>query len=408
MFSALTLVAWMYPRHKLFDISSSIFLIGILTFLIKDPIPKRYFVAGFGVGLVAVFGRNHGVYGFAGSIGVMLWLNIKRGAALQSARGALYWALGLLAGYSPILLMAIVVPGFAASFWESIRLLLQQMSEHKGTNLPLPIPWPWTVKFAGVRFVEIVQQLLVGSFFVATLVFAIAGLSWSILCRLRERSVPASFVAAVFLALPYAHFAFSRADVGHLAQGIFPLLVGCLVLLARAGGLLSWSFAAILCAASLLVMLPLHPGWECRGRGRCVDVEISGSTLRIDPGTANQISQLRELSGRYAPNGQSFIAVPFQVAAYPLLGRRSPMWEIYPLFPRSQAFEEKEIERIKAAQPAFAIIEDVPLDEREELRFKNSHPLTYRYIVESFEAVPQSANSAYQIFKARSSPLRQQ
>lgn len=84
------------------------------------------------------------------------------------------------------------------------------------------------------------------------------------------------------------------------------------------------------------------------------------------------------------------------------------MWEIYPLFPRSQAFEEKEIERIKAAQPAFAIIEDVPLDEREELRFKNSHPLTYRYIVESFEAVPQSANSAYQIFKARSSPLRQQ
>ena len=400
-FSALTLMAWMYPRHKLFDVSSSIFLVGILTFLVRSPIPKRYFVAGLGVGLVAVFGRNHGIYGVVGSIGVMLWLNIKRGAASGFLRGALYWGLGIVAGYSPILFMALVVPGFAAAFWDSVRLLFEQMFEHKGTNLPLPVPWPWTIKFTGVRFGEVVHQLLVGLFFVGTLVFAVAGVLWSILRKMQERPVPASFVSAAFLALPYAHFAFSRADVGHLAQGIFPLLIGCLALLATAEARASWPLAMMLCAASLLVMLPLHPGWECRGRDRCLDVEISGSNLRIDRGTANQIALLRELADRYAPNGQSFIAVPFQVSAYPLLRRRSPMWEIYPLFPRPEAFEKKEIERIKAAQPAFAIVEEVPLDDREELRFKNTHPLTYRYIVENFDAVPHSSSSVYQVYKGR-------
>lgn len=63
-----TLVVWMFPRHKLFDISISVFLIGVLTYLISNPIPKRYVIAGACVGLIAVFGRNHGVYGAIGSL----------------------------------------------------------------------------------------------------------------------------------------------------------------------------------------------------------------------------------------------------------------------------------------------------------------------------------------------------
>ena len=61
--SAITLVAWMYPRHKLFDISLSILLIGVLAFLVQHPTSRRYVFTGLCVGLVAVFGRNHGVYG---------------------------------------------------------------------------------------------------------------------------------------------------------------------------------------------------------------------------------------------------------------------------------------------------------------------------------------------------------
>ena len=35
LLSAVTLAVWMFPRHKLFDISLSIFLISVLTYLVK-------------------------------------------------------------------------------------------------------------------------------------------------------------------------------------------------------------------------------------------------------------------------------------------------------------------------------------------------------------------------------------
>jgi hypothetical protein len=199
----------------------------------------------------------------------------------------------------------------------------------------------------------------------------------------------------------YAHYAFSRADVGHLAQGIFPLLVGSLVLLSLSATRLKWPLALALCGSSLWVMHIFHPGWYCLTSKQCVSVEISGSQLKVDPGTANDIALLRKLAEEFAPNGRSFVATPFWPGAYALLERRSPMWEIYALFSRSEAFENREIERIEAANPGFIFVFDLPLDGREELRFKNTHPLTHRFILENFDPIEVSQNPAYRIFKAR-------
>jgi hypothetical protein len=53
--AAITMLTWMHLRHKLFDISLSILLIGILAFLVQQqPSRWRFFLAGAGVGLVAV------------------------------------------------------------------------------------------------------------------------------------------------------------------------------------------------------------------------------------------------------------------------------------------------------------------------------------------------------------------
>jgi hypothetical protein len=60
LLAAATLALWMFPRHKLFDISLSILLIGVLAFLVRNPTSMRYFFVGMCIGLVAVFGRNHG------------------------------------------------------------------------------------------------------------------------------------------------------------------------------------------------------------------------------------------------------------------------------------------------------------------------------------------------------------
>lgn len=397
LLSAITLVVWMFPRHKLFDVSLSILLIGVLAFLVENPTNRRYFFVGLCVGLVAIFGRNHGMYSVAGSLGVMLWLGIKRTQGPRLIKGFALWAGGVIAGFTPILVMALLVAGFAIAFLDSIRFLF----EVKTTNLPLPIPWPWLMNFNTVPLGESIRGVLVGLFFIATIVFGVLSIVWVFWQKFQNKPVSPALVAASFLALPYAHYAYSRADVGHLALGIFPLLVGCLVLLATLPAKIKWPLALTLCTASLWVSHVFHPGWQCHINKQCVNVEISGNHLQVDPGTASDIALLRNLSNQYAPEGRSFIATPFWPGAYALLERKSPMWEIYALLPRSQAFEQAEIERIKIAKPGFALVFDLPLDGRDELRFRNTHPLIHQYILDNFERLPDSPHPAYQIYKAK-------
>ena len=74
----IVLAIWMLPRHKIFDISISIAQVGALAFLVHKPSIRRYFLAGLCVGLFAVFGRNHGLYGLVGGLGVMAYLAYRR------------------------------------------------------------------------------------------------------------------------------------------------------------------------------------------------------------------------------------------------------------------------------------------------------------------------------------------
>jgi len=251
--SAAILVVWMFPRHKLFDISLSILLLGALTCLASRPSQQRYFFAGVCVGLVAVFGRNHGVYGAVASLGLIACLPLS---GLGFPGCLLLWGSGVAAGYLPMVVLAILKPGFAAALWESILFLF----EHKATNLPLPVPWPWMVNFTDRPMGGAIRGVLIGLFFMGVLIFGGVSILWVVRRRLQDQPVPPALAAAAFLALPYAHFALSRADVGHLAQGLFPLLIGCLVALSTARTHIKWSLTAALCVASFWVMHVFHPG----------------------------------------------------------------------------------------------------------------------------------------------------
>ena len=395
--AAATLAVWMFPRHKLFDISLSILLVGVLSYLAAHPRPWRFFAAGACVGLAAVFGRNHGVYGAVGSIALMAWLCIGRTTGPGFVRGLLLWSAGVAAGFLPILCMVLWLPGFATSFWDSIAFLF----ESKATNLPLPVPWPWTVGVSPGPVGETVRQLLVGLFFMGTLTFGLLAMLWVVVSRFRRRNVPPALAASAFLSLPYAHYAFSRADVGHLAQGIFPLLLGCLVALAATPkARLRWPLTVALCAASLWTMLVQHPGWQCRADA-CVPVEIAHRSLLLDPVAAHDVALLRDLGAQYAPDGQAFAVTPFWPGAYALLERRSPLWEIYALFPRSATFEDEEIARLRAAGPGFVMIVDIALDGRDDLRYRNTHPRLHQYIVDHFDPLSHPPTPAYQIYIPR-------
>lgn len=395
LLSAITLVVWMFRCYKVFDYSLSILLIGILTFLIHKPMSRTYFFAGLCVGLVAIFGRNHGLYGIAGSFGVMFWLSIKQTEGPGLIKGFVLWVSGALVGFSPLFFMAMLVPGFASAFLDSIHFLF----ESKATNIPLPIPWPWLVDFSSERLGGGIRGVLIGLLFIAIVAFGALSIVWVLWQKNQNKLVPAELVAVSFLILPYAHYAYSRADIDHLALGIFPFLVGCLVLLATLPAKFKWPMALTLCATSLLVVGVLNPGWKCHNGKSCVNVEISGSAIQVDSDTAGDIGLLRNLSAQYGPDGQNFIATPAWPGAYALLERKSPMFDIYALLPRSKAFEQAEINRIKVAKPSFVLVFDFPLDGHDELRFRNTHPLVHQYILDNFESVSSLTNPAYQIYK---------
>jgi len=393
--SAIILMLWMYPRHKFYDISISILLIGSLYFLIHNPTARRYFFSGLVVGLAAVFGRNHGLYGIIGSLTTMVWLSIKREPShtLGSARGFFLWSAGVITGFMPVIIMTLVIPGFGTAFLESIFSNL--------STIPRPIPWPWLVNFSSFTVGEAIRGVLVGLFFISIIAFGVFSAIWVFYKKLRGKHVPPQLAAAAFMVLPYAHHACWRADVSHLAQGIFPLLIGCLIIFSAQPSARKWIFLIVLCMSSIWTILPHHPGWQCCKSSKCVTVKISQSNLLVSPETARDIKLLRRLVNQYAPDGQSFIAAPFWPGAYALLQRKSPLWEIYSTHPRPQAFEKAEIERIKRNKPTFAIILAHPLSGRDELRYKNTHPLTNKFIQDNFERIPYARKPEYQIYKAK-------
>jgi len=399
LISALLFIAWMFPRHKLFDITLSIFLVAVLAFFIERPSTVRHLLVGFAIGVVAFFGQNHGFYGAMGLFIAMIYKKVGQSHSEQPdffQRLGLS-ALGALAGFLiPMLILAVLKPGFIDAFWDDIFFLFTR----KATNLTLPIPWPWQVLFASLPVNEASRQFLIGLMFIALPLFSVIWLVLIFYHRCTGKLTSPVFAAAVCLTPVYAHYAYSRADLGHLCQGIFPFLLACLLSFSMQGRVLRWALVLGLLLVSLWVMLPVQPGWRGRKSGNWVETEISGDKLLVDPGTASNISLLRTLAERYAPNGRSFIAAPLWPGAYALLERKSPIWEIYPIWPRPESFERKEIERINGARPGFAIVLDTPVDGKEELRYRDSHPRTFQYITENFEPISDSFGQAM-IFKAK-------
>jgi hypothetical protein len=282
------------------------------------------------------------------------------------------------------------------AFWEDVRLIF----DYGGTNLALPVPWPWNADVLRGAWIDNAHRVLVGVFFVAVLAFSIMGPAYVLLTKPgRANSV---FAACAFLAVPYAHFAFSRADAPHLAQGIFPLLIGLMAAPCIRSERARLALVASVLVASVFAAGPLHPGWGAWRAGNWQSAEVGRDRLLVPPSVASNLRILTDLVNRYAANGRTFVVAPYWPGAYAIFARKAPSLETYPLFPRSVAFQEEEIARIRAADPGFVAVIDFALDGLDERRYRNTHPLVYDYIAENYELVSDlQSPPKIKIFKAR-------
>jgi len=397
--STLTLLFWMFPWFKQYDIALSIALIGVLSFMIEQPTRQRYFLTGLFIGLIASFSRYQGISGILGNFGVMVYLALKRESGPKLIKGFVIWSVGVLTGYIPTLIMFALVPGYAQALFEDYRVWLFEM---KGLTLTMPVPWPWLVPFGQISLGGGIRWILSGLFFLAPIIYGICGIAWATRQKLYHKTISSVLVATAFLSLPYAGYVFVNPDISRLGLGLFPFLIGALIILGNMASKLKWPLVALLCGATLLVMLPNHPGWSWK---RYVSAEVGGTRLKIYPDSANFFAMLTKLDHEYAPGGRTFIAVPRFTTAFAFLKRKNPMYETSSIFPRNDDFQQAEIERIKAANPGFAIIYDKPAFGSDMLHFSKTHPKIFQYIVDHFDPLPLSDytdDPAYLLYKAKS------
>ncbi|MEA9556926.1 hypothetical protein VC273_13710 [Xanthomonas nasturtii] len=392
--ASVVLCSWMFPRHKLFDIAISMFTTALLAWWIEKPNARRSLLLGCCTGVIACFGRNHGVYAVAATVLAFAWTWVASGRAPRVAH-LCAWVAGIAAGFLPIIFACLFIEGFAGAFWRSILFLI----DLKGTNLPLPIPWPWSGPFSVDTWGNL-RQVFIGFCFAGLIAYPVVA-GFYLWRQLRQRiRVNVAVVATVCTAVPYAHYAFSRADVGHLAQGIFPMLMGLFLLLSSGRRILCWTSGVFVLMATACVTLPSHPRFRCMQSGDCETRVVDGQRLVLDSPTFSDVDLINRMVSRYAPDGRAFVATPYWPGAYAMEQRRSPLWEIYATTGRNDSFQQEEVERLKAANPGFAIVLDFPLDSREELRYSKTHPLTLAYIEAHFERLP-SSNPYYLVFKAK-------
>ncbi len=387
--SGVLLLGWMYPLYRAYETTISLAGVYFAVLLLENPTPPRHFIAGVFVGAAALFGRNHGVYGFVGFLLliIFIWWKICWN---DLAKRILAWSAGILVGYSPMVVMLILVPGFLAGFRESMLVMF-----HRGTpNLALPIPWPWlpSIHSGQLSFLESAKLASVGVLFLLLPVFYIsagATLLASPRETLRSRAL---LVASAFIGVMYMHHAFSRADIVHLASSIHPVLIGLIALpytfaVRRAVAVALFGALFVISYYSVGTASPYFRKASAP-TGAYVHANIGGDRLWVGGIAALVIDTVSRINAQRVRPGEGLLVAPHGPGFYPILQRTSPLWDLYFLFPETELRQKDMIARLRQQNVNWVILGDSPLDGRDDLRFRNTHPLVWNHFMDEFETVP--------------------
>lgn len=404
----LLLLAWMVPRHKLFDSSVAMAAIFMAVRLIEKPDLKRYFYSGLFVGLASILGRNHGLYNFLAFFLLIpfIWIKLKQDRLLK--RYGL-WLAGIIFGYIPILFMLPLIADLVTPLYH--ELLYHLTTGFLKTNLSIPIPWPWIVDYGQLDLLTGASKFFIGLFFLLLPLFYIMVITWSFLSRSSDVRSYSLLIGSSFVGLFYMHHFFSRAGLLHLAQGIHPFLLVSVALVYKLNlhhhrGLAVSLTLLILTGTVFAIILPASRYIEeIRAPDRFVQYSIGGDQLWLPKDQATYIETIKQLVAHHvAPDEGLFIAA-HSPALYPILHRKAPVYDPWPLLPASREDQEETIEDLMKHKVNWVILSDIALDGRDELRFRNTHPLVWKYIMANFEPIETSILPDNQQFLRRKPPL---
>ena len=394
--TAVTFTLWLFPAHKVFEITASTLLVWALTraFELRSSSPARAgLVLGVCIGIVALFARNFALYGLvAALLGLVIepWV---RDTTHENRSRTRHVSLGLLGGivvgYAPMWLALLTVPGMAQGFKRSLETIVAQGS----TSLPRKVPWPFRLDGKALWPLDLDSWSQLGESLGFTLTALLLCLVLFRLARLLRAqpsprdSIPALYVAlaATLVALPCLHHASVRSNVGHLAQSVHPLWLAVLAGSAALGARRHTGWLLSLLALGLLCIGPVTPYVERSvSKAPWQALEIRGTTLWGDPDHVARARWMQRFAEETLKPQETFWAPPFQPLAYVIANSPSPTWEIFTALPMPDQGQSLVAE-LEANPPNWILYERRTWERRQDLLLENSRPLVWNWIKEHYD-----------------------
>lgn len=373
---------WMVPRANLFDSAASMTLVVSLAWMLAEPTSRRCFIAGLCLGGIAIVRRDHGLYGAVAEVAALAFLawGERRIGWMQ----LLCWSGGVLAGYLPMLLAMLLVPGFWSHFWATLHVYVERGT----TNNPLPIPWPWRVMSRAREALPAARFVTHGTLLLLQPLAGLAVVAWAWrLARSGGRRVPPLLLACGLLAIPYAHHAFARADLAHFAQGSYPMLIGVLALSSGLRRNMAVAAVAGTLGIGLLLFLPLQPSYQAWQAGDWVEGHVGPDQMQVSPRDASELTAISSVIAQYAPGDHEFVAAPLLSGAYAIADRPAAVWDTYAFYAADATVQGWEIGRIQAERPSFILIQERGEDGTAAHGYPQTHPQVFEFIREHYARV---------------------
>jgi hypothetical protein len=373
---------WLKPIYATFDMSVSICSISVLGYCSRKFEWKSALRVGCYFGFLVFLGRNHAVYFLFGWLLILLSQRPWTDTSASLVKIVAGTGLGVVIGLLPMIFLSLRHDGFLMAYIESMSELVRRQS----TNLPLPIPYPWTIDYVSLGIRGGIQSTVYSLFFMT--VFGLGIVSVPIIVFLKRMgNQNALFIGATALALPYAHYVHSRADIDHLARGIFPLIVLAISVTFSLSIKRQVTVLILAIVSSSWVMSYFHGIIDCSLRLACKPVMIGKQKMFASKSSAEEIELLSKLVTIYSKKQRNFAVFPFMCSAYPMYKLRSPLHDIYLLYPCNEHRQVEEIARFSNQRFSFVLISDIDLDGKKELSFASTHNLLNEYISGHYDRV---------------------
>lgn len=369
------LLTWCIPVYKPTDHMATHLLLAGTVLVCRRPTPRRWAAAGVLLGVVALLGRNFGLYGVLAFLGAVAVLH-ERGTARRSLKRLGLLTGGALLGWSPLWVRLVVDAELRD------RYVRQLVAEVTGpTNIGVPVPWPWTD--AGTADV------------LARLAFVVvpAALVVALVVGVRHRFDPAPWapvaLGAALVGLPVLHHAFARAVVFHLALAVGPAVAGALAVTTaygrRTASPVLHRGALAACVTTFVVLsltaVPNWPGADVAiGAVPVAPVEVEGEVRLLASRAVEYVQAVEELDELIAPD-ETFFVAPRDIGLYLYLDQRPPAHDTYFSLPRPDARRTAELIH-DVASVDWYLLRPGPYAQNPTTDFTLSHPQVHASLLE--------------------------